>query len=298
MQMVPCGWHNPQAVLFLGPGSVIDLDILRREIAMVSEYTDGRRLRDRLWIDRNAAIITPAHQEAEASLKKGIGSTGKGVGAAQADRVMRSCMIAADVDFLRPYLTNVADQLHERAGEWHDIVVESTQGYGLSLTRSGHYPFVTSRDITPAAILNEAGIPHNWPLEVIAVFRTMPIRVAGNSGPLSQETDWKTLAGETGGYIKEERTTVTNNIRRVGRWDPQQVKDACRHIQPDGVHLSFVDYIMPEVANRARLLPSELDQLRTFQDDLDAPIRWIGTGFGHIIELTELETRILQRVEE
>lgn len=298
MQQIPCGWHNTLATLALGPGSVIDLDIFSREFKMVESYMGPGYLKDRLVIDPNVAVISKDHVEAELSLKSGIGSTGKGVGAATADRVMRHCETADQIDWLTPYIELVPDRLrleHERGAA---IIVESTQGFGLSLTRSNLYPFTTSRDITPAAVLNEAGIPHNWPTEVIAVFRTFPIRVAGNSGPLAQETNFPELEEESGGYIKEERTTVTNNVRRIGRWDPDLAKTACKHLQPDSVYLSFVDYVMPEVAMRSRLLPSELDRIADFQDDLDAPIRWVGTGFGSIIELDEALLKYVQRIKE
>ena len=58
------------------------------------------------------------------------------------------------------------------------------------------------------------------------MLRTLPIRVAGESGPLFAETTWEQLADESNGYIRPERTTVTNLIRRVGRWDSELAREA------------------------------------------------------------------------
>jgi hypothetical protein len=76
-------------------------------------------------------------------------------------------------------------------------------------------------------------------LEVWVVFRTRPIRVAGNSGPLHGETSWDKIG------IEPEITTVTKRQRRVGTWDQQLAYQA---VMSNGgpekvkVWLSMMDY--------------------------------------------------------
>lgn len=285
MQQVPCGWGNLNAKLVLGPGSVIDEIILTDEMIWVERNT-GKGMTGRLFIDPNAVVINrELDRGAEQNLVSDIGSTGEGVGSATARKVMRRAQIARDIPWLQRYLTDVPKYLSRHLLDGTPIIVESTQGFGLSLTRSGNYPKVTSRDLTPAQIMNDAGLPHDCHPEVIAVFRTHPIRVAGSSGPMRYETDWETLKKETDGYINAERTTVTNKIRRVSRWDPSLAADACSALHPDSVYLSFYDYLRPDLADREQLREADgdLSDAMALGQDLSAPIRWIGTGFGTIV---------------
>ena len=85
---------------------------------------------------------------------------------------------------------------HLDAGE--RLVLEGTQGFGLSLVHSSYYPFVTSRDTTAAAFVSEAGFSPLDVDEIVLVIRAFPIRVGGNSGPLPNEIDWHTLSTESG----------------------------------------------------------------------------------------------------
>lgn len=287
MRQIPCAWHNPRATLALGPGAVLDLAVLAREIREIEAVMGKHYLAGRLYIDYSAVVITDEDREAERALVREIGSTGEGVGAAQAQRVRRKAALAGDTEELNPYLRNVPELLRE-VYQRQPILVESTQGFGLSLTRSYEYPYVTSRDLTPSAIMNEAGIPHNWDINVIAVFRTYPIRVWGPSGPMrGGEISWSELSRRTNGYIQEERTTVTDKVRRVSEWDSDLAKAACQALQPDWVHLSFYDYVYPECANKTpeQMHVSGFSGLQKYQNDFNAPIRWVGTGFQVITDL-------------
>ena len=293
MRQLPCGWHNPNAHLMLGPGSIIDEDVLSDEIKMVESVTRSS-LVGRLHIDANATIIGSQDKDLELDLKKRIGSTGKGIGAATAAKVMRQAAIVegGGGEWLAKYTCHAPKLLDDFYERGYPIIVESSQGFGLSLNRSGYYPFATSRDLTPCQIMNDAGIPHNWPNEVISVFRTYPIRVAGNSGGMgAPEISWDVLKERTQGYVQEERTTVTNLVRRVSEWSTILAQESCFAVQPDWCVLTFYDYMYPELANRVRLFESEMVGLMKFQQDLSAPVRWVGTGFGSIVELTEKQMK-------
>jgi adenylosuccinate synthase len=132
------------------------------------------------------------------------------------------------------------------------VVIEGTQGYGLSLHTSGFYPFCTSRECTPHGLYAETGInPDNARLgyEEIIVVRTYPIRVGGNSGPLENEISWDRLSELTEGYVKTpEITTVTKKIRRIADIDLNLLKRAWLQTRPSSIALTFLDYLFPKAA--------------------------------------------------
>jgi adenylosuccinate synthase len=130
------------------------------------------------------------------------------------------------------------------------VVVEGTQGFGLSLLHSPHYPRTTSRDTSAAAATAEAGLSPVDVAEVVLVLRAFPIRVAGNSGDFgAQEIDWATVAAE-GGHdeVIAEFTSVTGRLRRVARFDPELVRKAITVNRPTSIVLNHLDHVDARVA--------------------------------------------------
>lgn len=293
---------NLEAGMYIAAGSEIDPAVLEAEVTALEEA--GIPVRDRLFIHPSATVIEPRHHTAEQSLTFKIGSTAKGIGAARADRIMRSAKTWWDWEHEQP-----ADSPDYRLSDYHqsdlrnillesgNVIIEGTQGYGLGL-HTTHYPYATSSDCRAVDFLAMAGLsPWMDGVEVAVwpVFRTYPIRVAGNSGPMYRELDWAELAERTGGYIQPERTTVTNNIRRIGEWDSQLAQRAMRangapseNIYPV---LMFVDYVFPELAgvtdsDKIQDRASLNEYLLDIEDDLlGTPLAAIGTGPNSIIPL-------------
>ena len=92
MQVIPCGWINPDAKLVIGPGALVDIEQLREEIRWIEpHFPDIKR---RLYIDTRAGHLAPRFMEQEGGtngiLHERIGSTGKGVGAAREARMRRN----------------------------------------------------------------------------------------------------------------------------------------------------------------------------------------------------------------
>jgi adenylosuccinate synthase len=73
------------------------------------------------------------------------------------------------------------------------IMIEGTQGSLLDI-HTGPYPYTSNRQTISAAWVAEAGLSPALDYEVVLVARTFPIRVAGNSGPMTNETTWPRLA--------------------------------------------------------------------------------------------------------
>jgi adenylosuccinate synthase len=196
-RLLPSGaLHNPQAILLIGPGATIDVDLLQNEIQKCEVSVD------RLFIDPQAMIIEQSDIEYEQGARGSIASTKKGGGYAAARRLMRDGLrdtapvrLAKDVETLKPYVYPIVDKLDTAYREGARVFVEGTQGTGLSLFH-GPYPYVTSRDTTVGGTLAECGIAPARVRRVIMVTRTYPIRVAnpkdgnGTSGPMSMEVTW------------------------------------------------------------------------------------------------------------
>lgn len=145
----------------IGAGAYIDPEVLLREIASV-DLPDSR-----LLIDPQAVIIEQEHieQERRSRLRERIGSTLSGTGAAVAARVQRlpDLRFTKDDPRLSAFVRPVKPWLRSKLREGARIIIEGTQGFGLSLLHSEHYPHVTSRDTTAAAFVAEAGLsPLTW----------------------------------------------------------------------------------------------------------------------------------------
>lgn len=280
--------------LGIAAGSEIDPDVLLDELSRAS---NASLLDDKtVWVSDEATIIEPTHKEteAEAELVQRAGSTGKGIGAARADRVMRTAKRLVDCPDLRNELAqygvvfNAAGQ--NRFGPSHEtstpLIIEGAQGYGLGV-HAGHYPQSTSSDCRAIDFLAMAGInPWNWKNEDVHVWvvaRTYPIRVAGNSGPLQGETSWEELG------LPQERTTVTQKVRRVGSPDWFHVKHAVVANGPAQVHLAvfMLDQMFPEVAGveTVEALSSESVEYisGTIEAETGAKVDLVGTGPNSVV---------------
>ena len=123
-------------------------------------------------------------------------------------------------------------------------MVEGTQGFGLSLLDSGYWPKVTSRPTTAAAALSEAGLSPIDVDDVTVVLRSFPIRVAGNSGDLPNETSWQAIRELTDSKKDmTEYTTVSKRVRRVGRFDPEVVVRSIKANRPTRLVMNHLDYV-------------------------------------------------------
>lgn len=292
MQSVPCGWTNRSAQLVLGRGAVIHEATLQRELLALEKA--GIRMKGRLLVDHNAVILQNRHQLAEGGTKghlhKAIGSTGEGVGACRLDHLSRlvgSTLLAKNskTRWLRETLADTVDFVNSADLQGADVLLEGTQGFGLSLVH-GEWPYVTSRDTTAGTLAVDAGLPPSAITDVLLVARTYPIRVAGNSGPLEQETDWKTISERMGRSI-EEHTTVTKKTRRIGAWDEQLFQRACLVNRPTRVAITFADYLDPEIEGKNKLTKTVRSFVQYAQTLAGVPVSYVGTGGKewHVITL-------------
>lgn len=194
MQQLPVGWVNPRCQLVIGAGAIVDLSILSREIEEVNGAT-GLDIRDRLFVDPRAYLHLSEHAKRSAASGRhhNMGATGKGCSEALVDRIMDRGKVVHNIgsmsDTAAFNIRDTEEMLNGAYDEGARIQLEGTQGSLLDLNL-GPYPYTTHASTQPARWLLEAGLSPTLPLDLVLVFRTYPIRVAGNSGPMPFEMSW------------------------------------------------------------------------------------------------------------
>lgn len=272
----------PDVKLAICAGSYIDVEVLSKEIEEVGITPD------RLIIDQEAVVITPECKDAEKDLGliQNIGSTGSGTGVAVANRVLRkaSVVLAKTHRILLPFIGNVASELRTSLNRKERIILEGTQGFGLSPLHSGFFPKVTSRDTTAAAVVSEAGLSPLDVDDIALVIRAFPIRVAGDSGSLENETSWDEIS-KSGNFSTPitEMTTVTKRVRRVGLFDSKIVNQAILVNNPTKIFLNHIDYFNSDI-----LLVKKRAQnfLNTIIQNINSRIDFVGTSPSNIEALS------------
>ena len=284
LRQLPAAVLEPGTIAILPPGALIDPDIFLDEVA---------RLRlgpDRVRVSRLATLITAADREAEraSGIIEGIGSTGSGTGVALARRIGRldrGGRLARDHEGLRDYLDDTGPMMRDLLQRGKRIVIEGSQGFGLSLLHGPEYPKATSRDTTAAAFVGEAGLSPFDVDDITLVVRAHPIRVAGKSGRLLDETTWADVAASARlphDYV--ELTTSTRKVRRVGRFDPAIVRMAIDANRPTRIVLNHMDYVDPDsrAGHPGPLAAKFVEEV--VEGPLGIRVDWLGTGPADVVE--------------
>ncbi len=285
LRQLPTGYIRPQTRLLIPAGALIDLQVLKNELECF------RLDAARVGIDRNTIIIEESDKENEARLKlrERLSSTLCGVGSAVSRRALRGAdvRLARDAAMQEPWLdgllTDVSSEANHALDRGRKVLVEGTQGFGLSLYHSPNYPKTTSRDTTAAGFLSECGLGPRLVTEIVMVLRTFPIRVAGEqAGPLREEVTWEVVRKESKcPHEIREFTTVTGKPRRVARFDFSLAEKAVRANGPTCLALNFLDYLAFEnrLARSPRnLQPGTIPFVEAVQSRLGVPIRYCGVG--------------------
>jgi adenylosuccinate synthase len=277
----------------------IDLEVLQQEMKLCG-ITAGR-----LVIDRNAAVIDPEDktEEKRQGLRDRIASTLSGTGAATARKVLRQAglRLAQSVPELREFIGDVSQELNAALDRGDHIIVEGTQGFGLSLHHCQDFPYCTSRDTTAAAFLADAGLSPRLLTDIVLVLRTYPIRVGGHSGPMWKEITWREVAARSGcPHELAEYTTVTGTLRRVGEFDWALAERAVEANRPTALALHGADYL--DHSDYGKCWLDDLGSVtrafvRQLEVRLGTPVRYLFTGHddAHIVCLEEGARSLISR---
>jgi adenylosuccinate synthase len=282
LRQVPSCTIPNRAMFCIGAGAVVDEDVLLRELDLLAVD------QERIVVDPRAVIVTEEDRQAEQHALGAIASTLSGTGAALMRRMLRQepTLLAGHSTALRHRcrVETVAPLLHQALDNGDQVIVEGTQGFGLSLLHGTQYPYVTSRDTTAAGFAMEVGLSPRLIDKIVMVVRTFPIRVGGPSGPLANEISWDDVRVDSAApETIAEYTSVTRRLRRVARFDLELVRVACQYNRPTSLAVMGLDRL-----DYRNTRVTDLDLLTTkarqFLDEVavatGVPIEFIGTGFG------------------
>jgi adenylosuccinate synthase len=286
LRQLPASIIAQGATAVLPAGAIIDPEIFHREVEALGLGPD------RVIVSPMATLISVEDKEAEqrGGLIGAIGSTGSGTGAALVRRIGRreDTKLAGDHESLKPFVRDTASFMRDILNRNQWVVIEGSQGFGLSLLHGGYFPNATSRDTTAGTFLGETGLSPIDVKDIILVIRAHPIRVAGNSGKLLHETTWAEVAKTAGlpaGY--QELTTATHKVRRVGQFEATLVKKAIVANNPTRIVLNHFDYVDPGV-REGRFSVKVLGLLKEIETDIGRQIDFVGTGPATLISRSEI----------
>lgn len=296
LRQLPSAIADSSMVAVLPSGSYIDVDILLEEIRILGLDTP------QVAISPYAKIITPEHKkwEKDSELGHKIGSTQSGTGAAVLAAVARGAsslnlptVQAIDHPALQPYVRDTVKLLRQYLKADHRVVIEGTQGFGLSLLHGGHWPKATSRDTTASAFVAEAGLSPRDVDDITLVLRAYPIRVAGDSGPLPHEVNWSQVAARAALPPDfKELTTVTKKERRVASFDAAVVLQAIEANNPTRIVLNHLDYVDP-TAREGTISPIARRFIERVEAEIGRRIDWLGIDPSKLIDA--LEEKLINR---
>ena len=249
---------NPDAQILIAAGSTIWLPQLMREI-----YDHPRLTPENLIVDEQAMIIDDEDRRIEAAALESISSTKQGVGSASARKIMNRgdkpgfgppTKLARDAREIERFVGDTKAELERAYANGLKVFVEGTQGTSLSI-HHGSYPHVTSRETSASGCLADAGIGPTKVRKVMLVTRTFPIRVGGDSGPMGEEIEWDDIAALSGipleKLLETEKGTVSGRLRRVARFDWEQLRRSAVQNGATEIALTFADYLAPEEREHA-----------------------------------------------
>lgn len=267
LHQVPSGILYKGKSVFLGAGMVIDPEALFNELQMLKD--NGIDWEGRVFISDRAHIILPRYREMDkkrdAERKRPIGTTGRGIGIAYAEKAHRDGIRLADLDWAqkmaefdgedkahldkyRDRLISMRVDLTAKMHEYKDenILFEGAQGAMLDID-SGTYPYVSSGASCAAGAATGCGIgPHDLD-KILGVFKAYETRV-GN-GPMPTEfNDSDAAESELCRTVREtgrEYGVTTGRARRCGYLDLVALRYACRVNSLDSLVLTHLDIYDP-----------------------------------------------------
>ncbi|MCX6656491.1 MAG: adenylosuccinate synthetase [Candidatus Bathyarchaeota archaeon] len=270
LRMVPCGFVNPLAQMLIGPGVLVNPELVIKEVAET-------RIEKRFGIDPQCAIIERKHiqiDQSDSNLKNTVKTTGTGTGPCNADRVMRIAKMAREIPELKKYLADVPAIANKALDDGRGLLIEGTQGTFISLYY-GQYPYVTSKDVCAAAACSDVGIGPTRVTDVVMVLKSYVTRVGGGEldGEISQEE------AKIRGW--DEYGTVTGRQRRAAPFDYKLARRAKMINGATMIALTKLDVLYPDCqgAKEYAELGSDAKKfVKKIEDEVKLSVSLIGTG--------------------
>lgn len=230
-QHLPTSMVNPKCELIIGPGSAITPHILFKELIDYRDIIGDRKV----IINPRAVVIADKHRRIEAKVLRS-GSTFKGCGAAQADKLMRQallfgefwdmlcnceldfddegdygdlnyCITCGDWKIVKDMII-VADTMNIINGSIDcggNIMIEGSQGCDLDINYGLPYPNTTSRQCHAGQLIADCGISPRLLDEIVMIMRPYPIRISNTTNLYNE--DGSVLITSSGNYDGAEEIT-------------------------------------------------------------------------------------------
>lgn len=290
---LPMAILNPKCKLVLNAGSVITSEILFNEIKRYNNLIGSRKI----YIHPRAMIIQEKHREEEKRIIRS-GSTFKGCGVAQAEKIVRKPGIILAKDYFNTLNTDMKNKIEitdtaKMINECNEnILIEGAQGQDLDINYGLDYPNVTSRMCSASQLIADAGCSPFKVKDIYMVIRPYPIRISNKtnigkdiySGDYagSKEITWDEVKFRCGCDIDlEEYTTVTKKLRRVFEMNWDRLKYNVMINQPTQIVLNFAQYIDWKAykCKNYNMLPKKvIEFINKIEEETNVPVTLIGTG--------------------
>jgi adenylosuccinate synthase len=242
LHLIPSGILHCDKISIIGNGVVIDIVQLIKEIEDLK--SKGIKIENNLKISNRSHLVLPSYFEEEKEMKDEIGTTGKAIGPAYANKILRKGIRMGDIfspDYLSKFnlpseylktldtfknnygymITDTVELIRKLLKENKKIIFEGAQGVLLDID-FGTYPYVTSSNPTPGGILNGSGIPPNLISKIIGVTKAYTTRVGKGPFPTRMEKENEELIRNAG----KEFGATTGRPRNCGWLDLVALKYA------------------------------------------------------------------------
>ncbi len=299
LHQIPSGIVHSGKRCLVGNGVVLDLERFFKERAHLEQR--GIQVEGRLGISARAHLVLPHHRALDHALERAartrIGTTGRGIGPAYADKASRQGLRCADLLAasakalvegklrrarsqlsalgadpseagdaesalsmalpLGDFVTDVGEEITSALGAGKDVLLEGAQGAVLDVDH-GTYPFVTSSNTTAGAASTGAGIGPTAIDWVTGVTKAYATRVGNGPFPTALPPDLEARVRELGG----EYGATTGRARRCGWFDGVVAAYASRINGLSGLAVTKLDVL--DSLREIRIATSyELDGERT-----------------------------------
>jgi len=279
---LPLGWiFNRNVKIRIGSGVAVNPNLFLDEI---KKY----HLESQAKIDYRSPIVEQKHMDSEKLSKTmaGIGSTFSGSGYCRADFIHRIAKQAKDIEVLKPYLTDVGEEINECANR-NTVIVETSQGTFLSLAVSPDYPNTTSDNVTSMAAADDVLL--NWQRiqEVYLAVKAVPSREGMGSMGISELSESEIM--EKG---LMESSSIGGKLRRKASGiNFDMLQYACKINGATKIALTFCDHYDKEIKNVKdinKITKKVWKLIEKIENLTNIPVTILNTGkaYNCIIDLT------------
>ena len=227
-QHLPTSLVSSNTALIIGPGAAITPHILFNEIIKYADLIGKRNI----LINPRAVVILDKHVKTEQQILRS-GSTFKGCGAAQADKIMRQATLFGEwyqnwtdgwvkagnnsddydgytFEQVRHIVKHIIIDdtmyfINDTIDLGGDVIIEGSQGCDLDINYGLAYPNTTSRQCHAGQLVADCGISPRLVTDIIMIMRPYPIRISNTTNLTN--SDGSTLITSSGDYDGSDEIT-------------------------------------------------------------------------------------------